>query len=683
MGAVVVTVSRAAGGEATARFLADASRRLVSSLDWEKTLASVADLAAQLIADWFTAYLVEDDGSIRRLAITHADRKLSERCWEVVSRFPMDKDLPHGTARVLRTGEPVVISEITDAMMVEQARDATHLEWLRSTGIRSLMSVPLLAHGRTLGALTFISRTPSRYGPEDVALAADFARLAGLAIDNARLYRARVADEERLRAILDHMPALVYLKDGSGRVTLGNRRYQEQPEVAASLAGRELEALGHRRLVEAELVVDGADGPTIYQTCSFPLLGADGVPYAVSSVLHDVSERRRLEAQLREAQVVASAKEKLEAIGLLAAGIAHDFNNILTVIKGYGELLANHLRGHRNLRAWSQNILRSASRAASLTGQLLAFGRQQVLELEVLDLNAIVSRMAEMLQRTIGEDIVLVTRLESGIPAIRADAGQVERVIINLALNARDAMPRGGRLTVTTAAVVSPPGVPAGHYTTLTVCDEGEGMNLATQARIFEPFFTTKPRGRGTGLGLATVYGIVQQAEGQVLVESAPGRGTTFTIHFPSIDDAGPRALPPAPAPGMPSRAKGTILVVEDDDDVRLLVGDSLEARGYTILAAADGSAAVRLGREHVGPIDLLVTDVVMPGMSGPEVARELGAERPGLKVLYLSGYAGDALERFPGARPPRPEPGLAFLRKPFTLDGLASRIDTLLDAPA
>jgi PAS domain S-box-containing protein len=381
------------------------------------------------------------------------------------------------------------------------------------------------------------------------------------------------------------------------------------------------------------------------------------------AVVRDLTRQKELEVQLRQAQ-------KMEAVGRLAGGIAHDFNNLLTAIAGYSEFL---IGGHSDprLRRHAEEIKKAAARAAALTGQLLAFSRRQVLQPRVLDLNAVVSDMDMMLRRLIGEDVELLTMLDPELGSIRADPTQLEQVIVNLAVNARDAMPGGGSVTIETANLV----IDDDAMVELRLTDTGVGMTDAERQQLFDPFFTTKTG--GTGLGLATVYGIVEQSGGTIEVTSAPGMGSSFRILFPCVEALADQAVVPdrraEPRPG-----DETILLVEDETVVRQLVAEILESSGYTVLQAGDGPSALELARRHTGDISLLVTDVVMPGMSGPEVAQSVTSMRPGTLVLYMSGYTDSAIGHH-GVL----EPGIAFLQKPFSTDDLTRKVRTLLDETA
>jgi PAS domain S-box-containing protein len=397
----------------------------------------------------------------------------------------------------------------------------------------------------------------------------------------------------------------------------------------------------------------------------------------------DVTGRRQAEAALHESELQLRQSQKMDAIGRLAGGVAHDFNNLLTVILGYCEQMLEHLPGREPLRRAAEEIHNAAERAAALTGQLLAFSRKQMVEPRPLDLNTVVSNTGRMLRRLIGEDVTLEMRLDPDLGRVLADEGQVQQVVLNLAINARDAMPRGGRLTIGTDnadldeafATRHLPLVP-GRYVRLTIEDTGVGMDADTRSRIFEPFFTTKERGRGTGLGLATVYGIVKQSGGYVWVYSEPGHGSVFKVYLPRITAEVPR--PPSAPAVTPAIGTETLLLVEDEAMVRQLVRDMLEKRGYEVLVAGSGEEALELGQHRRDRIHLMVTDVVMPGIGGPEVASRLAGRHPEMKVLYISGYTDDAMLRH-GVR----EGVASFLQKPFTLDALARKVREVLDAGA
>jgi two-component system, cell cycle sensor histidine kinase and response regulator CckA len=382
----------------------------------------------------------------------------------------------------------------------------------------------------------------------------------------------------------------------------------------------------------------------------------------------DITDRRNLEDQFRQAQ-------KMEALGRLAGGVAHDFNNILTVISGYVGLALGQLPANDRLRPALVEAQRASDRAANLTRQLLAFSRKQMIQPRVMDLNALVGELGKMLKRLLGADVELNVVLDPHLERVKVDPGQFEQVLMNLAVNARDAMPDGGTLVVETRNAVAEPGDdtrPPGRYVRLTVRDTGHGMDEATRARIFEPFFTTKEVGQGTGLGLAIVDSVVRQSGGSVEVRSALGRGTAFDIYVPAVQEPGEAAgKPPSRFPT--SRGTETVLLVDDDEEVRAMIGYVLRSAGYTVLEAGDGAEAVHIGRTHAGSLRLLLADLNAPRMSGEQLAEALTAVSPGLKILYISG-ASEAVPALPefGAR--------AVLQKPFTPAALAREVRALLD---
>jgi signal transduction histidine kinase len=405
------------------------------------------------------------------------------------------------------------------------------------------------------------------------------------------------------------------------------------------------------------------------------VLNDAGEPIRMVGTGQDITDRKRLEEQLRQAQ-------KMEAVGQLAGGVAHDFNNMLTVITGYSETLVRELAPGDPRREEVAEIRKAAERAATLTRQLLAFSRRQMLAPRVLDLNAVVADHARMLPRLIGEDVDLVTVLRPAVSRVKVDRGQLEQVLMNLAVNARDAMPHGGRLTIETSQTTVDEAfaarhrpMPPGDYVVLAVGDTGSGMDPVTQAHVFEPFFTTKEQGKGTGLGLATVYGIVKQSDGYIWVSTAPGQGTTFKIFLPPTAAPADDSERPTDEPA-PTRGTETVLLVEDEDQLRKLGGEVLRAHGYTVLEAREGDEALELAERQADPIHVLVSDVVMPGMNGRELALRLTGRRPGLKVLLMSGYADRGFEPYGLA-----ELGLGFIQKPFKPNDLLEKVRELLDA--
>jgi PAS domain S-box-containing protein len=399
---------------------------------------------------------------------------------------------------------------------------------------------------------------------------------------------------------------------------------------------------------------------------------ADEPADVLEAIAEDVTDRRVLEDQFRQAQ-------KMEAVGRLAGGVAHDFNNLLMVISGYAEVMLAGLGPDHVLREKAEAIQQASDRATTLTRQLLAFSRKQLLELKVVDVNAIVQDMERLLRPLIGESVEFSTQLTQEAAHTRADAGQLEQVLMNLVVNAKDAMSSGGKLTMHTRNIVvdekfrrGQTFIRPGNYVLLSVRDTGMGMDKETQSRIFEPFFTTKEKGKGTGLGLSTVYGIVKQSGGYVMVQSEEGHGTTFDIYLPRVEGVAEKQVPPAA-----QKIRGgseTVLLVEDEESVRHLVRDTLAARGYRVVEAENGEAGITAAGLHKGAIHLVITDVVMPGMGGRELIKQLAQSRPEAKVLYLSGYTEDAI-----ISEGTIERGAAFLQKPFTLQNLSRKVREIL----
>ena len=426
-----------------------------------------------------------------------------------------------------------------------------------------------------------------------------------------------------------------------------------------------------RRIEIAAMRRDGSEFPVELSVCPLKV----GASYRFTAFIAEITERKQLEAQLRQAQ-------KMEAVGQLAGGIAHDFNNLFTIVRGHSDLLlTDDPTLSQDQRDSLEQIAQAGKRAAALTAQLLAFSRRQILQPKVVDLNAVVTNMKQMLCRQIGETIKLITVLPPSLGRVTADPSQLEQVILNLVVNARDAMPRGGRLTIATgnidldeSYVRQHAGARPGPHVRLAVSDNGTGMDKETLSHLFEPFFTTKELGKGTGLGLSTVYGIVKQSAGYISVDSEPGRGTTFTVYLPRVTDEVEAAEFVHTTAEVPLGSE-TVLLVEDEEMVRALARRILQTHGYNLLEAQDGFQALRLCQEYTGMIHLLVTDVVMPGMSGRAVADHLLSVRPSMKVLYLSGYTDNSIVHH-GVM----DTGTAFLPKPFTPADLARKVREVLD---
>ena len=505
--------------------------------------------------------------------------------------------------------------------------------------------------------------------------------------------------KERLETVVSSAPIILFAVDPDGIITmsegkgleaLGRKSGQSVGQSVFDLYGEvPMVSESIRRALAGEPVTACVDlGEVSFDTYYGPLRGSDGTLQGMIGVATDVTERRRAERALRESEEKLRHAQRLESVGSLAGGVAHDFNNLLTAMFGHLNFLRERAASVPGLEKEVDAIERAANRAATLTRQLLAFSRKQVLQLRIVDLNGVVQEMEPMLRRLIREDIELAVEVGATRPWILADVGQMEQVIINLVVNARDAMPQGGRVAIRTLNIdetaSDAPGVrpamsgpadplPRGAYVALVVQDTGAGMDVATQARAFEPFFTTKPVGEGTGLGLSTVYGIVKQSDGEVFLASAPGAGTTFTLYFPRTDAPAPTGSHVSAVPGL-TPGNETILLVEDEPMVRELFRDVLEAAGYRVLEARNGMEALEVVGRHKEPIALMVTDVIMPGMAGGELVRRMSEVRPEVKILYVSGYTDDVLVRRGVI-----EAGVAFLQKPCMPDELSRVVREIL----
>jgi PAS domain S-box-containing protein len=514
------------------------------------------------------------------------------------------------------------------------------------------------------------------------------------ALAREELARTQARAEARFRELLEAAPDAVLEIDHSDVIVLFNAAAgrlfgYDGPELRSLTFERllaERSRAAYRRLRDTclsrpqgasagpeELTVRRKDGREFHAEVHLsPVHTEDGG--RITCILRDVTERRHLEEQLRQSQ-------KMEALGRLAGGVAHDFNNLLTIIGGYAQMLLGSVKAKDPARRDLDSIIEAANRASALTRQLLTFSRRQVMQPKVLDLNRLIARMHRMLRPLVGEDIALELALQKSVGRIKADPGQIEQVLMNLVLNARDAMPRGGRIRISTGvsqrsedADPAPAHLLPGRFVILEVSDTGEGMDEGTLSHIFEPFFTTKARGKGTGLGLSTVYGIVRQNGGEIQVSSQPGRGSTFRIYLPVFKAAArERAQPPLPR--RTARGVETILLVEDEAGVRHLAREMLRQQGYAVHEAEGGSQALQLFEQHATSIDLLLTDVVMPQMSGRELAEHLLAARPDLKVLYMSGYTNDVI-----ARHGLLDSATALLQKPFTQESLGRKVRAVLD---
>jgi PAS domain S-box-containing protein len=674
--------------------LVDLGLQLGSERDPRRLLHSFCPAARSIIgAQYAIVGIVDEDGShLRYLFTSGMDAEAAARLGS-----------PDPRESVLRT----VLAQCRCARLHNPGGDPVAIGFSASyPPIQSWLGAPIVAPSGVFGWLVLINKIGMEpFSKEDERLAGILAAQVGRTYENGSMYEdiQRYAAEleqaqHRLRNVLASSPAVLYtlaIKGEDPQLTwisenvrdlLGYAveevfqpnwwRERVHPEDLSRVLARLQHELFEQRHRADEYRFRNRDGVYRWIRCEMRLLqdAPEGSGEVVGS-WSDITERKHLEDQFRQAQ-------KMEAVGRLAGGVAHDFNNLLTIINGYGEVVLGGLPADDPTRALIREVLAAGKRAAGLTRQLLAFSRKTILEPKVLDLNAVVADVDKMLRRILGEDIQMAVVADPEAGAVKADPGQIEQVLLNLVVNARDAMPQGGRLTIEVRNVDldetyarDHAEVRPGPHVMLAVTDTGCGMDAATMARIWEPFFSTKGE-RGTGLGLATVYGIIKQSGGHVAVYSELGRGTTFKVYLPCVDK---RPLPVKSSTSLAVMPRGheTVLLVEDADGVRALARHILRSCGYTILEASDGVEAVRLAEQHGKPIDLLVTDVVMPRMAGREVAERLAALHTGVKVLFLSGYTDDAVVRH-GIL----EAQVAFLQKPFSPAALATKVREVLDQP-
>jgi two-component system, cell cycle sensor histidine kinase and response regulator CckA len=591
--------------------------------------------------------------------------------------FLPDKGLP---GRVWSSKLPIWVLDLAQDSNFPRAAEA------RTAGIRTAVGVPVTIDEQVIVVLEFFMCARRDEDESLTKLIAAVVAQLGSMLRRKRAEDALRASEERYRTLVENIPLCVHEIDRQGRLTAVN---PAGVRMLAAAGISEVSGVGAldvvspsdrprvRDLLErafagelSEFEFDTAQKRRTFLSCFLPLRDKNGTIRKVLGTSQEITEYKQREEQHRQSQ-------RLEAMGRLAGGIAHDFNNLLNVIIGYAYLLQGSSDPEK-VRSASEEIRRAAERASALTRQMLAFSRKQVLQTRAIDLNEIVATISVMLRRLIGENIELRIQPASDLPCVMADAGQIEQVIINLAANARDAMPTGGRLTFTTSRAelnnyqAGRLGLASGTYSVLTVSDEGPGIDAETQEHIFEPFFTTKEQGKGTGLGLATVHGIVTQSGGRVSIDSRPGLGTSFSVYLPATEQGLSEAKTPALTRPV-AVASETILLVEDEEGLRKLVKELLQAEGYSVLEAADGRSAIEKARIHPAKIDLLVTDVLMPVMSGPDLVVRLRKQRAETKVLYITGYADTSVSEDARA---------SVLEKPFTPDALLERIRAILANP-
>jgi PAS domain S-box-containing protein len=666
--------------------LATLAGLITSAGDSAEVFRAVAQAATTLLGARLARVWVDDPtrGLLRIRGSFGLDAR-QERGLTEFATLPYDQGLAGG---VFVSRAPAFVAEVTTDPRLTNRRLATE------AGLHAFAGLPLVAGERAMGVLALFFAERREFTDEERELMGLLADHAAIAIRNARLYEEARTSRDFLQSIAENSVDAIVTTDIHGRITYLSPGGQEMfGYTAAEAVGTqvadyyrggpdEARAIMHRLRLEGrigsyETAMRRKAGGWVDATASLSLLrDASGLVVGTVGIVKDVTERRMLEEHLRQSQ-------KMDAVGRLAGGVAHDFNNILTVVLGRSEMLLQRMDSDNPLARDVRLIAQTGERAMALTRQLLAFSRKQVLQPRVIDLRTVVADMKQMLCRLIGEHIELHTVQGPGLGLVRVDPGQLEQVILNLVVNARDAMTRGGDLTIETANAeigeVLPrlPELRPGRYVRLAVSDTGVGIDAATQARIFEPFFTTKAVGQGTGLGLATVYGIVTQSGGHIGVASEPGRGTRFEIHFPRVDAVAVTPAEARPVRGSAPRGSETVLLVEDDESVRDLTREILQGQGYHVFVAPHPGEALLFCERFAAPIHLLVTDVVMPQMSGRELADRLQRLHGEMRVLYMSGYTDDAILHH-GVR----EAEMALLQKPFTPDGLARRVREVLDAP-
>ena len=671
-------------------FFAEANATLASSLDYTLTLRNLARLITPTLADWCAIHVATEQGTLQFVSGAHRDPAKDLLVRALCEYGPARP--PFGTAQ--RRSE---LAAVTDEVLRANAVDPEQLKLYRALSPASYLRVPMLARGRSAGTITLVvgSESGRRYDSDDLRFAEELASRAALAVDNARLYRAAQEADERYGMLFENNPQPMWVFDvdtlaflevneaavrhyGYTRDELLSMTIMEllPPENAPGLP-HGLERSSSRRGDVALIQHQRKDGTIVDMELVSHEMELEG-RRARLVLGTDISERTRSRAALQQSEEQLRQAQRMDAAGRLAGGVAHDFNNLLTTIRGFSELLLRDFPEEHSRRKDVEQIRKAADRGVILTRQLLTFGRQPAQQPRLLDLNAVVTNMEGLLQRLVGADIRLVTRLRPGLGDVKIDPGQLEQVLVNLVLSARDAMPAGGTLTIETgerqiSGSARGRSVKPGRYLVLAVSDTGSGAEGEGLSNMFEPFFPSKSTAR-SGLGLSIVYGIVKQSGGGVRVSSEPEEGTTVKVFLPraegdelKIDEDG-AAL----------RGNETILLVEDEEGVRELIWKILSDHGHTVLQARHGKDALAVASGYEHPIQLVVTDVVMPEMGASEMVDQLAAARPDLKVLYISGYTNDEIQR-------RGVGGLnaAVIQKPFTSEELMRKVREVLDTRA
>lgn len=684
-----------------------------AAVNYPLLLELIAQKTTEYIGDACAVFLLSEDGrSLSPVAVDNINKEILAEFKSNIDTIPTSLEEHPFARHVIQTKAPLLIPTIRIEDIRRSGSAKQNLSFVQRLGLHSGLAVPLCVEERCLGVLfmlRFDPKSPS-YNEADQELAQSLASLAAIAISNAQLYEAekkaresadkaeaaRRESEQLYRLIFDASPVPMFVLDPD---TL---RFVAFNEAFVSLYGYSREELAQMNLLSLRPQTQGAesqafvkkpgetdskgivqrqrkDGSLIDLEYTSRQLIFHGKPSCIN-ILRDITEQKKAELALQKTEEQLRQAQKMEAIGRLAGGIAHDFNNLLSAVLGYSEMILQDLSKTDPLRGDIEEIFKAGERASELTKQLLLFSRQKVLEPQVISINDVLSTTEKILRRILGEDIVLVTKLSPSLGRVRADPSSVQQIIMNLVVNSRDAMPTGGRLTIETADVSLDEtyaqghlGVKPGPYTMVSVTDTGHGMDKATQARIFEPFFTTKDKSKGTGLGLSTVFGIMQQSGGSIWVYSEPNQGTTFKLYFPRAEAA------EAPAAAKKNfrqfGGEEVILLVEDEAQVRSVACNILRRYGYQVIEAQDAAEAQEKCERFTGNIDLLVSDVVMPHMSGPVMAKKLSEMRPKMKILFMSGYTDDAAMRH-GVMISE----VAFLQKPFTIESLIKKVREVLD---
>jgi PAS domain S-box-containing protein len=670
-------------------FFTAANDVLASSLDYASTMRDLSRLIVPTLADWCAIHVATEQGTLQFIAAAHRDPAkdlLVRALCEYGSARP-----PFGTAdHVSASGDA------TEDVLRAHAQDSEQLKLFRALNPTSFIRVPLLARGRNVGTITLVVAAESgrQYQVDDIAFAEELASRTALAVDNARLHRAARESDERYGMLFQSNPQPMWVFD------VDTLAFLEVNEAAVRQYGYTRDELLRMTIMD---ILSPEDAPGLHHGLerSSSHRGdvalaqhqrKDGTIVDMELVSHemelngrrarlvlgtDITERTRTRAALHQSEEQLRQAQRMDAAGRLASGVAHDFNNLLTTIRGFSDLLLRDLPEEHVRRKDVEQIRKAADRGAALTRQLLSFGHPPTLQARVLDLNAVVASMEGLLQRLVGADIRLTLRLRPNLGEVKMDPGQLEQILVNLVLNARDAMPSGGSLTVETgerqiSGSARGRSVKPGRYLVLAVSDTGTGMDGDTLTRVFDPFFTSQPAGGRSGLGLSIVYGIVKQSGGGVRVSSEPGQGTTVKVFLPrlEVDQADLTDVKVA------KRGDETVLIVEDEDGVRELLWKILTDHGHTVLEARHGRDALTVASGYAHPIQLLVTDVVMPEMGAGELVDQLVGSRPELKVLYISGYTNDEVTRRGISRTEA-----AFIQKPFTSEELMKKVREVLDS--